>query len=109
MASEKLKSLTLKRHIPCGSIEVYNMLQDLRHVAIIDFRPFEDYSQGFIRDSYNFSISQKDSWLGVIEYLQNIAKKAEEEEKKYETKRIRRIVAIPPAFNEEAIKRHLRL
>jgi rhodanese-related sulfurtransferase len=104
LTSEKMKAITLKKYIPCKSWDVYNMLQDLRHVALIDLRPYAEFSEGYIRDSYNFNVTVKDSLIGVIEYLNKCSKKAEENELKYESKKIRRVIVIPPARNEEAYK-----
>lgn len=95
IAQEKMKAITLKKFIPCTSVDVFNMLQDLRHVAVIDLRAPEEFDEMYLRDSYNFRTNQKNSWLGLVEHLKKSESRAVENEKKYSTKKIRRVCLIP--------------
>lgn len=95
IANEKMKAVTMKKIIPCTSVDVFNMLQDLRHFAVLDLRTPEEFDEMFLRDSFNFRTNQKNSWFGVVEHLKKSESRAMENEKKYSTKKIRRVCVIP--------------
>jgi hypothetical protein len=100
MAEERKKQLMIKKYLPCKSVDLYNLLQDCRHVALIDMREEERFEQGFVRDSYNLITDKKNSWLGTVEMLKNRSKKATDNEIKFGSKPIRRIVMIPKTRSE---------
>lgn len=67
----------------------------------MDFREESDFNECFIRDSFNFIMSKKNSWLGLVEYLKNCSKKATDNEQKYGSKPIRRILVVPSKHSQE--------
>jgi len=83
--------------------------KDLRHIALIDFRSSEEFDQCFIRDSINFDSQNKNSWLGLVEYLKRKHSTALETEKKFELKKIRRILFVPQSHAAEEIQREFEM
>jgi hypothetical protein len=75
----------------------------------VDLRSEDEFSSDFIRDSYCFDVSRKNSWLGLIEHLKRSESKAFEFEKKYGSKRIRRICLIPKAHSQEDYEQAFKL
>ena len=80
-------------------------MQDLRHLALVDFRSSDDFDSCFIRDSYSFAAQNQDSWLGLVEYLKRKHAAALESEKKFELKKIRRIAFVPQSHATEEIQK----
>jgi hypothetical protein len=82
---------------------LYNMLQDFRHVLVVDYR--EEFDELFIRDSYKWQPGQS---LGqLIGLLAKVEKINVEKETKYKTKRIRRVVltaAEKLSLDDERVK-----
>lgn len=100
LVEERKKQLMIKKYLPCKSVDLFNFLQDCRHIALIDMREEELFEQGFVRDSYNLLTDKKNSWLGTVEMLKNRSKKATDDEIKFGSKPIRRIVIIPRSRSE---------
>ena len=50
MQKDKINRENIK-HL--GSVYLYNMLQDFRHLLIFDLRSAKDFQDIFVRDSFN--------------------------------------------------------
>lgn len=71
-------------------MNLYNMLQDFRHLLVADFR--EDFDELFVRDSYKMHPLPAQGQ--VIAILDKVDKINAEKEAKYKTKKIRRICLV---------------
>lgn len=71
---------------------LYNKLQDLRHLIVLDYREGEAFAQSHIRNSINLSAQTPEGEIQEIVY--QYEKKFTQSEEKYKTKRIRRIVLV---------------
>ncbi|KRX10958.1 Rhodanese-like domain [Pseudocohnilembus persalinus] len=74
----------------CPNFELYNFMQDLRHLIIIDTRDITNENQTFIRGSY--LLKKRSGIKEFIEFVNESVRKGEQFEKKYNSKKIRRAV-----------------
>lgn len=78
-------------------------------MSIVDFRTDEEFKQAFIRDSYNLFDQSKNCYLGLVEFLKKSENKANEFEKKYGSKRIRRALLITATHSQEEYEKSFKL
>ena len=101
----------LYKYIPCKAIDVFNMIQDMRHVCLLDTRTADSYTRLHIRDAVRFehppqnpqtgspaglAVDSGESEVGkIVDYMNRCDKKFSDDEAKYNLKKIRRLVVVP--------------
>ena len=104
IANEKVKNASLSKWVVLSGLGLHNILQDLRHVALLDDRPDEEMDENLIRDSIPFRPKSSAGYSTIVAYLKSCEKKAQEFEKKYKPVKVRRIVVVPRKNTEEHYK-----
>lgn len=103
MINQKMQTFSLKKPIQCSIVDLYNILQDLRHCVLVDLRPATEFSESALRESMNYIGEEASARTTLLELFKKLDLKAIENEKVYNTKRIRRVVVIPEDSSQEKI------
>jgi len=78
--------------------DLFNNLQDLRHLLIFDLRPKADFHNWHVRDSFCVEDAKGDQQI-LLHYLEETDKKVKETEEKYKMKPIRRAFFVDTQQN----------
>lgn len=78
------------------------MIQDLRHLVILDFRDEGSFQKFAIRDTFFLSMNKAESWKQMIAHFKQNDSKATQYEMKYKSKKIRRVIIIADFDKSEA-------
>lgn len=91
-----MKVNEIKTIRPLNTKSLFNLLQDQLHLIILDFRKKGNFTQRFIRKSYNFDPITDDTTetLKLVNFIIKTDENAKINEEKYKLPKIRRIVFI---------------